>query len=87
MTGFFHKHNDFEVHPCGRVSVLHTFLWPSNIPLYGWTASFMTPGGTVVKNLPATQEMQWTQGRSLGQEDPLEEDMASHASILAWKIP
>ena len=41
----------------------------------------------MVKNLPATQEMQWTQGRSLGQEDPLEEDMASHASILAWKIP
>ena len=46
MTGFFHKHNDFEVHPCGRVSVLHTFSWPSHIPLYGWSASLMAPGGT-----------------------------------------
>ena len=37
----------------------------------------------MVKNLPAVQEM-WAQ--SLGQEDPLEEKMASHSSILAWKI-
>ena len=36
-----------------------------------------------VKNLPAMQE---TQVRSLGQEDPLEEEMAAHFSILAWKI-
>ena len=38
----------------------------------------------IVKNLPAMQE---TQVRSLGGEDPLEEDMASHSSILAWRIP
>ena len=37
-----------------------------------------------VKNLPAMQEM-WVQ--SLGQEDPLEEEMATHSSILSWKIP
>ena len=37
-----------------------------------------------VKNLPAMQE---TQVRSLGQEDPLEKGMATHASILAWRIP
>ena len=30
--------------------------------------------------------MQETQVRSLGQEDPLEEEMATHSSILAWKI-
>ena len=36
-----------------------------------------------VKNLPAVQE---TQVRSLGQEDPLEKEMATHSSILAWKI-
>ena len=36
-----------------------------------------------VKNLPAMQET-WDQ--SLGQEDPLEEEMATHASILAWRI-
>ena len=37
-----------------------------------------------VKNLPAMQE---TQVRSLGQEDPLEEKVATQSSILAWKIP
>ena len=38
-----------------------------------------------VKNLPAMQEMMWFQ--SLGQEDPLEEEMATHSSILAGEIP
>ena len=33
------------------------------------------------------QEMQETQVQSLGQEDPLEEKMATHYNILAWKIP
>ena len=37
----------------------------------------------VVRNLPAMWE---TQVRFLGQEDPLEEEMATHSSILAWKI-
>ena len=38
----------------------------------------------MVKNLPAMQET-WVQ--SLGQKDPLEEEMATHSSILAWRIP
>ena len=38
----------------------------------------------MVKNLPAMQE---TQVRSMGQEDPLEKGMATHSSILAWRIP
>ena len=38
----------------------------------------------MVKNLPPMQE---TQVRSLGQEDPLEKGLASHSSILAWRIP
>ena len=38
----------------------------------------------MVKNLPAMQE---TQVRSLSQEDPLEKEMATHSSILAWRIP
>ena len=42
------------------------------------------PGGSVVKNLPAKQEMQV---RSLGWEDPFEKGMATHSSILAWEIP
>ena len=44
------------------------------------------PGSTVVKNLPAVLETQETEVRSLGQEDPLEEEMATYSSILAWKI-
>ena len=38
----------------------------------------------MVKNLPAMQET-WVQ--SLGQEDALEKEMATHSSILAWRIP
>ena len=45
------------------------------------------PGGSVVKNLPAMQETQETQVWSLGWEDPLEEEMTTHASFLTWKIP
>ena len=45
------------------------------------------PGGSVVKNLPAVQETKETWVRSLGQEDLLEEEMATHCSILSWKIP
>ena len=42
------------------------------------------PGGSDGKSLPAMWE---TQVRSLVQEDPLEKEMATHSSILAWKIP
>ena len=40
-----------------------------------------------VKNLPAMQETGGLRVQSLGQEDPLEEGMATHSSILAWKTP
>ena len=40
-----------------------------------------------VKNPPAMQETQKTLVQSLGQEDSLEEEMATHSSILAWRIP
>ena len=42
------------------------------------------PGGSAVKNSPAIQE-KWV--CSLGREDPLEKDMATHSSIFAWKNP
>ena len=42
------------------------------------------PGGSAVKNLPTMQEMRI---RFLSQEDPLEEVMATHSGILAWRIP
>ena len=46
-----------------------------------WQASLVAQ---MVKNPPAVQET-WVQ--SLGQEDPLEKEMATHSSTLAWKIP
>ena len=49
------------------------FLWVTN-----------TFCGSAVKNLPAMQE---TRIQSLGQEDALEKEMATHSSILAWEIP
>ena len=41
----------------------------------------------VVKNLPVNARDTEKQVQSLGQEDPLEEEMATHSNILAWKIP
>ena len=45
------------------------------------------PDGAVVKAPPAKKEMQETQVRSLGRDVPLKEGMATHSSILAWRIP
>ena len=42
------------------------------------------PDGLDDKNLPAVQE---TRVRSLGQKDPLEDEMTTHSSILAWRVP
>ena len=41
----------------------------------------------VVENLPAVQETQETRVRSLGGEDPLEEGVETHSSVLTWRIP
>ena len=41
----------------------------------------------MVKNLPGVQEMKETRVQSLGGEDPLEKEMATHSSILVGKIP
>ena len=43
------------------------------------------PGGSVVKNPPSKAGETWVQ--SLGQEDPLEKETATHTSLLAWRIP
>ena len=45
---------------------------------------FTSLGAQMVKCLPPMWE---NQVRSLGQEDPLENEMATHSSVLAWKIP
>ena len=44
------------------------------------------PGGEVIKNPPANAGDREMQVQSLGREDPLEEEMATHSSILAWEI-
>ena len=43
------------------------------------------PGGSEIKNPPVMQEIKEIQVQSLGGEDPLEEGMATHSSILAWR--
>ena len=43
------------------------------------------PGNSVVNNPPVN--VGWRQIRSLGRKDPLEEEMATHSSVLAWRIP
>ena len=48
-----------------------------------WTS----PMAQMVKNLPAMQETQETWVQSLGQENPLENKIATHSSIFAWKTP
>ena len=58
----------------------------------GATFTFTTalkgfPGGLVVRICLPMQEMTEMQVQSWGREDPLEEEMATHSSILAWKIP
>ena len=55
--------------------------WYKVIYIYVYRASLVAKS---VKNLPAMQEI-WVW--SLGQEDPLEREMATHFSILAWRIP
>ena len=70
--------------------------WQANVPLdeEGWPRRSVFkrlfhesggfPGSSAVKSLPAMQET-WVW--SLGQEDPLEEEMATHSKILTWEIP
>ena len=60
---------------------------PDNLRLLGWFLLIIPKRASLVaqlvKNLPAVQE---TRVRSLGWEDPLEKEMATHSSIFAWKI-
>ena len=59
-----------------------TFLTFANC--YSLSSFSIQVGGSVVKNLPAKQEM-WVQ--SLGQEDLLEKETATHFNIFAWDMP
>ena len=68
--------------PCGQLRI------PAQT---GYSVSTLTaagfPGGSAVKNPPAVQKVQEMWVQSLGREDPLEEGMVTHSSILAWRIP
>ena len=69
--------------PPGKPESLFLSLTPLRDTL--WTSVFLDfPVAQLVKNLPAMWET-WV--RSLSWEDPLEEGMATHSSILAWRIP
>ena len=48
---------------------------------------FIAIASLVAQRLKCLPEMQETRVRSLGQEDPLEKEMATHSSILVWRIP
>ena len=72
--------------PCFLISFLSAFIVLFVcFCFYVYWVTIGFPGGSVVKNLPVkVQEIQvW----SLGQEDPLEEEIAAHPSFLAWEVP
>ena len=75
-------------HPCEGVlcsliiKQLDLLYFCSDLP-----SSMGFPGGSVVKNCLPMQETEEIQFRSLGGGDPLEKEMATHSSILAWRIP
>ena len=70
-----------HVTACGRCQTTGHHFWTMVCSNLGFLSA------SVVKNPPATQEMQGTWVRSLGQEDPLKKGTATHSSILACRIP
>ena len=76
----------FMKSPIGSGLQLPTKCFPlSHLSLRNSMEGF--PGGLVVKNPPAMQETQEMWVRSLGQGEPLKQEMAIHSSNLTWKIP
>ena len=61
--------------------------WNPNHKFSHKSEQMSSHGGSAVKNLPAMQESQETWVWSLGWEDPLEECMTTHSSMVAWRIP
>ena len=64
---------------------MHNFLFDTLIFAYALNGSSLV--AQTVKRLPTMPTMWETQVQSLGREDLLEKEMATHSSILAWKIP
>ena len=76
--------NSFE---CGSGWSSLSGLWLFECGIYPFIMKITPSDGSVGKNLPGVQEIQKTCVGSLGWEDPLGEEMATHFNILAWKIP
>ena len=73
--------------PLEKEMATHFSILAWKIPCTEWLAAQMVENslvGQTVKSLPAMLET-WVQ--SLGQENPLEKGMATHSSILAWRVP
>ena len=70
-----------STYPQGTLGGSHYFCKDMCFPRNGF------PGGSAVKNPLAMQETHETHVQFLGQEDPLEEGMVTHSSLLAWRIP
>ena len=61
-----------------------SWTWQTDLHFHFQSVIWGFPGGSAVKNLPAMKE---NLIRTLGGEKPLEKEMATHSSILAWRIP
>ena len=79
-------HVELSPHQTGSSVRVGAVCPPSDWQFPNTRESLGFPIGSAVKNPPAMQEPQETQFQSLGQEDPLEEGMATHPSILAWRL-
>ena len=75
-----------KIHSRNSVFLCFIFSSPNYFHHIFWLSSLYLGflNDSVAENLPTIQEI-WVQ--SLGQEDPLEKEMATQSSILAWKIP
>ena len=72
----------------GPMGIHIYYKWKSTLVQLLWNMAFYYLSKfLVVKNLSAMQDLQKTQVRSLGWEDSLEKDIATHSSFLAWRIP
>ena len=75
----------FKICSFNNIQICNTVLLTTVTMLYITFLAF--PGGTSGKEPASRCRRQETQVRSLGQEDPLEEGVATRSSILAWRIP
>ena len=88
ISQFPYFYNDSRAEFLNILSSFKNLMWHFKPLLIGFLFPFTSnlgfPGGSVLRNLPAMHEM-WAW--SLGQAYPLEKEMSTHSSFLAWKIP